>query len=144
VSSQEIRVPGWPMPRGYANGRTGQGAVLHVAGQIGWDEQGVMAEGLVAQFARALENVVTVVRAAGGAPEDIAEMTVFVTDIAAYRASAKQLGPPWRALLGKHFPAMTLVAVTALVEPQAMVEIQATAYIAAANPGGPAGAGGAP
>jgi enamine deaminase RidA (YjgF/YER057c/UK114 family) len=124
------------MPRGYANGRIGRGLAVHVAGQIGWNEQGVFADAeLVPQFARALDNVIAVVRAAGGTVEDIASMTVFVTDIAAYRAAQKQLGAAWRPRLGKHFPAMTLVAVSHLVEPQAMVEIQATAYVGA-EPGG--------
>jgi enamine deaminase RidA (YjgF/YER057c/UK114 family) len=129
MSSQEIQVPGWPAPRGYANGRVGRGSVVHVAGQIGWDEHGEMAAGLAPQFARAVDNVIAVVRAAGGVPEDIATMTVFVTDIAAYRGALKELGAAWRERLGKHFPAMTLVAVTALVEPRAVVEIQATAYV---------------
>jgi enamine deaminase RidA (YjgF/YER057c/UK114 family) len=133
MSSDEICVPGWPAPRGYANGRTGRGGVVHVAGQIGWDDHGaMMSDELVGQFARALDNVVAVVRAAGGAPEDIATMTVFVTDIAAYRTVGKELGAAWRARLGKHFPAMTLVAVSALVEPRALVEIQATAYVGGA------------
>jgi enamine deaminase RidA (YjgF/YER057c/UK114 family) len=134
MSSQEIQVPGWPPPRGYANGRIGRGSVVHVAGQIGWDEHGAFPEGsgLAPQFARALDNVIAVVRAAGGVPEDIAMMTVFVTDIAAYRGALKELGAAWRERLGKHFPAMTLVAVTALVEPRAQVEIQATAYVGAA------------
>lgn len=133
MSSQEVSVPEWPAPRGYANGRIGRGQPVHVAGQIGWDAQGAFhATELVPQFAQALDNVIAVVRAAGGAPEDIATMTVFVTDIAAYRESPKALGAAWRARLGKHFPAMTLVAVTALVEPEAVVEIQATAYIGGA------------
>jgi enamine deaminase RidA (YjgF/YER057c/UK114 family) len=133
MSSQEVRVPTWPVPRGYANGQLGRGQVLHVAGQIGWDEQGVFTETeLVPQFARALDNVLTVVRAAGGVPEDIAAMVVYVTDITAYRAAPKELGALWRQRLGKHFPAMTLVGVTHLVEPKAVVEIQATAYIGAA------------
>ena len=130
MSTKEVTVPGWPAPKGYANGRTGQGRTLHVGGQIGWDEHGAFATPeLVPQFARALDNVIAVVRAAGGAPEDIATMTVYVTDIAAYRAAQKELGAAWRARLGKHFPAMALVAVTHLVEPQAVVEIQATAYV---------------
>jgi len=130
MSSSEVSVPGWPVPRGYANGRTGRGGAVHVAGQIGWDEHGAFGAGaLVPQFARALDNVIAVVRAAGGTPEDIAAMTVFVTDIAAYRGAQKELGAAWRARLGKHFPAMALVAVTHLVEPQALVEIQATAYV---------------
>jgi enamine deaminase RidA (YjgF/YER057c/UK114 family) len=130
MSSEEIRVPGWPAPRGYANGRTGRGRVVHVAGQIGWDEHGqlVSAE-LVPQFIQALDNVVAVVRAAGGVPADIATMTAFVTDVAAYRSGARDIGAAWRARLGRHFPAMTLVGVTGLVEPGAVIEIQATAYI---------------
>ncbi|HEU4730228.1 MAG TPA: RidA family protein [Kofleriaceae bacterium] len=130
MTAEEIRVPGWPAPRGYANGRAGRGRAVHVAGQIGWDERGALAAAeLVPQFAQALDNVLAVVRAAGGAPEDIASMTVFVTDIAAYRGAGKELGAVWRARLGKHFPAMALVAVSALVEPRAVVEIQATAYV---------------
>lgn len=132
MSAPEVAVPGWPVPRGYANGRTGEGRAVHVAGQIGWDETGAFADGLVAQLARALDNVIAVVRAAGGTGEDIATMTVFVTDIAAYRAAQKELGAVWRPRLGKHFPAMALVAVTALVEPRAVVEIQATAYVGGA------------
>lgn len=138
MSSEEIRVPGWPAPRGYANGRTGRGRPLHVAGQIGWDEHGqlVSAE-LVPQFIQALDNVIAVVRAAGGVPADIATMTAFVTDLAAYRSGARDLGPAWRARFGRHFPAMTLVGVTGLVEPGALIEVQATAYIAE-----PTGSGG--
>jgi enamine deaminase RidA (YjgF/YER057c/UK114 family) len=135
MSSEEIRVPGWPAPRGYVNGRTGRGRVLHVAGQIGWDEHSklVSAE-FVPQFIQALDNVIAVVRAAGGVPADIAEMTAFVTDLAAYRSGARDLGAPWRGRFGRHFPAMTLVGVTGLVEPGALVEIQATAYLT--EPGG--------
>ena len=129
MSSDEIRVPGWPAPRGYANGRTGRGRPVHVAGQIGWDDQGEMATGMVDQFARAVDNVIAVVRAGGGEVSDIATMTVFVTDIEAYRSSVKAIGGAWRGSMGRHFPAMTLVAVSALVEPRALVEIQATAYI---------------
>lgn len=130
MTTEEIRVAGWPPPRGYANGRAGRGRAVHVAGQIGWDERGAFgAVELVPQFAQALDNVIAVVRAAGGAPEDIASMTVYVTDIAAYRSAGKELGAAWRDRLGKHFPAMALVAVSALVEPRAVVEIQAIAYV---------------
>lgn len=133
MSSDEVSVPGWPVPRGYANGRIGHGRVLHVAGQIGWNEQAVFTETeLVPQFARALDNVLAVVRAAGGVPEDITAMVVYVTDIVAYRGAQKELGLAWRARLGKHFPAMTLVGVSHLAEPRAVVEIQATAYLGAA------------
>ena len=132
MSSDEIRVLGWPAPRGYANGRTGRGTAVHVAGQIGWDDHGAMATGLVAQFAQAVDNVITVVRAAGGAVEDIATMTVFVTDLDAYRTGVREIGVAWRGRMGRHFPAMTLVAVTGLVEQNALVEIQATAYVGGA------------
>lgn len=126
MSSEEIFVPGWPKPKGYANGRTGRGRVLYVAGQIAWSALG---RPLVDQFAGALDNVLAVVRAGGGAPSDIATMTIYVTDIADYRAQTRALGPVWRARMGQHYPAMALVAVSALVEREAVVEIQATAYI---------------
>jgi len=129
MSSEEIKVPGWPAPRGYSNGRTGHGQVVHIAGQIGWEHGKLVSPELVPQFARALDNVVAVVRAAGGRPEDIASMTIYVTDMPAYRAAQRELGAAWRARLGKHFPATALVAVSALVEPGAVVEIQATAHV---------------
>ncbi len=130
MSSEEIHVPGWPAPRGYANGRAGRGRAVHVAGQIGWDEHAqLVSPELVPQFVRALDNVLAIVRAAGGTPEDVASMTIYVTDMAGYRAGRKALGAAWRARLGAHFPAMALVAVAALVEPGALVEIQAMAYV---------------
>ena|SRR5690349_1240732 len=129
MSNQEVRVPGWPQPKGYANGRVASGRSIHVAGQIGWDEHGTMLSGMVAQFAKALDNVITVVRTAGGAPEDIAMMTIFVTDLPAYRSGVREIGAAWRERLGKHFPAITMVEVKALLEPQALVEVQATAYV---------------
>ena len=129
MSTSEIGVPGLPAPRGFTHGRTGRGRAVHVAGQIGCDEHGVCSTGFVPQFAKALDNVLAVVRAAGGTAEDVATMTVYVTDIAAYREAQKELGAVWRARLGKHYPAMALVAVAALVEPAAVVEIQATAYV---------------
>jgi enamine deaminase RidA (YjgF/YER057c/UK114 family) len=133
MSSREVIVPGLLPPRGYAHGRTGHGTAVHVAGQVGCDEHGVLHPGGFApQFAKALDNVLAVVRAAGGTPEDIATMTVYVTDVAAYRDALRELGGVWRARLGKHFPAMALVAVTALVEPTAVLEIQATAYVGGA------------
>ena len=132
MSTRDVVVPEWPQPRGYANGRIGEGRVLHVAGQIGWDAEGRFAGAdLVSQFGKALDNVIAVVRAAGGAVEDLAAMTVFVTDIDAYRTAGKELGGVWRARMGKHYPAMALVGVTHLVERQAVVEIQAVAYLGA-------------
>ena len=129
MSTRDVIVPGWPPPKGYSNGRVGTGRALHVGGQIGWDAAGTFAMGFVAQFGQALDNVIAVVKAAGGTVEDLAEMTVFVTDMQTYRDTRKELGAVWRERLGKHFPAMALVAVPALFEPAALVEIQAVAYV---------------
>jgi enamine deaminase RidA (YjgF/YER057c/UK114 family) len=83
----------------------------------------------VGQFAQALTNIIAILDAANAKVSDIASMTVYVTDIAAYRAATRQLGPVWKERMGSHFPAMALVAVSALVEPEAVVEIQAVAYL---------------
>jgi enamine deaminase RidA (YjgF/YER057c/UK114 family) len=119
-------------PRGYANGVLcgAGGRLLFVAGQIGWDEnQRLVGEDFVEQFARALENVVTVIREAGGAPEQIARLTVYVTDKREYAARAGEIGTRWRALMGRHYPAMSLVEVKGLLEDGAKVEIEATAVL---------------
>lgn len=129
MSTEEILVPGWPPPKGYANGRVGRGRPLHIGGMIGWDEQGVLADGMVAQFAKALDNILAVVGAAGGTATDVASMTVFVTDMPAYRAGRKELASAWRERFGKHYPAMALLGVSVLVEPAAIIEIEAMAYI---------------
>jgi enamine deaminase RidA (YjgF/YER057c/UK114 family) len=129
MTTELVTVPGAPTPKGYANGRIGRGPVLHVAGQIGWKDGVFVAKDLVGQFAQTLDNVLAVVAAAGGKPTDIAELTAYVTDIAAYRAATKALGPVWRERLGTHYPAMALVGVAALVEPEALIEIQAIAYL---------------
>jgi len=118
-----------PRPKGYADGRIGRGPALHIAGQIGWVDGTFVAKDLVGQFAQALDNVLAVLGAAHGHAEDLAEMTIYVTDVPAYRAARRELGAAWRARLGPHFPAMALVGVTALVEPEALVEIQAVAYL---------------
>jgi len=121
----------WAPPKGYANGVVARGRTLYVAGQIGWNEQGVFeSEGMAEQFAKALDNVLAVVRAAGGEPTDIVRMTVYVTDLEAYRQSTRAIGKAWKERLGKHFPAMALVGVTGLVETRALVEIEATACLA--------------
>jgi enamine deaminase RidA (YjgF/YER057c/UK114 family) len=132
MSGAPLRVlqpAGWPRPKGYANGMLGSGATLFVAGQIGWDAQGRFADGLVAQTEQALRNILAVLAEAGAGPPQIARMTWFVTDMPAYRAGAPALAPVWRLLMGRHFPAMAVVGVTALVEPAALVEIEATAVL---------------
>jgi enamine deaminase RidA (YjgF/YER057c/UK114 family) len=121
---------GWPQPRGYANGMVAEGKVLMTGGLVGWDTDGVFAKGFVAQVGQTLANIKAVVESGGGKVEDIVRLTWYVTDIEAYRNSLAELGPTYRANLGRHFPAMAVVAVAALVEPEAMVEIEATAVLA--------------
>jgi enamine deaminase RidA (YjgF/YER057c/UK114 family) len=119
-------------PRGWNHGLLAPrgGRLLFVAGQTGL-EPGTPGtpRDFGAQFARALDKVLAVVRAAGGEPHDVARMTLYVTDLAAYRASLTPLGDAWRARFGKHYPAMALVEVTGLVDPGALVEMEATAVI---------------
>lgn len=125
-----VQPEGWPAPRGYANGTAVRGGeVVFVGGQVGWDTEGRFPDGFLAQTERALANVVAVVRAAGGGPEHVARLTWYVTDIEAYRASLKALGPVYRRVMGRNFPAMALVQVVSLVEPDAMVEIEAIAVL---------------
>src|SRR5207245_747941 len=103
-------------PRGYANGVLSRGRILHVAGQVGWEHDGTFASpDLVVQFARALDHVLDVVRAAGGRPEHLVSMTVYVTDLAAYKRGRSGIGAAWRERLGRHFLAMALVGVAGLV-----------------------------
>ena len=117
-------------PRGYSHGMKGSGELLFVAGQIGWDREGRMvAGGFVAQFAQALENVLAVVRAAGGGPESLARLVLYVTDKREYRAEQRAVGQAYRRLMGKHFPAMALVEVRGLLEDEARIEIEAVALL---------------
>lgn len=117
-------------PVGYSHGIKGAGEVLFVAGQVGWDKSETMvSDDLVAQFVQALDNVLDVVWKAGGSPQNVARMTVYVTDCAEYLAGRKAIGEAWRERMGKHYPAMTLVQVAALLEPRARVEIEATAIL---------------
>ena len=132
--SQIIQPTGWARPRGYSNGIVAEGRVLFVAGQIGWDPTSELAKlrpTFAEQFDQALSNVMDVVRSAGGQATDIARMTVYVTDKKEYLAALKQVGEAWRKHLGKHYPAMALVVVAALLEDEAKVEIEATAVLGA-------------
>jgi enamine deaminase RidA (YjgF/YER057c/UK114 family) len=125
-----VEPDGWPRPHGYAHGVLAQGRMLAVAGQIGWNERGVLvASDFAAQAEQALRNVVTVVEAAGGSARSVVRLTWYVTDLDEYRACRRELGQRYRAIFGTHYPAMTLVQVAALLEPGAKVEIEATAVI---------------
>ena len=119
-------------PRGYSNGvlTAAGGRLLFIAGQVAWDQnQQIVSDDLVAQFDRALANVVTVVSEAGGKPEQIARLILYVTDKNEYRARMKEIGERYRAHMGKHFPAMVLVEVAGLLEERAQIEIEATAVL---------------
>lgn len=122
---------GWARPSGYSNGVLAQGRQVFIAGQVGWDPRtGTFAStGLVEQVAQALQNVLAVLAAADGRPEHIVRMTWYLVSRAEYLARLKEIGAVYRQIMGKHFPAMTAVEVTALVEAQAQVEIEATAVI---------------
>lgn len=129
---EAINPESWGEPKGYANGvlAPASGRLLFVAGQIGWDEnQKIVSDDFALQFAQALSNVVTVVRAAGGQPEHIARLTIYVTDKQLYLADLKGIGASYRELMGRHYPAMALLEVKGLLEPGAMVEIEATAVV---------------
>ncbi len=125
-----IEPEGWARPRGYANGVAARGELLAIAGQIGWDaQQQIVSDDLVAQFRQALDNVLAVLRAAGGGPEHMISMTIYVVDKLAYRDNAQAIGAVWREACGKHFPTMALVQVAALLEDRAQVELQALAVL---------------
>jgi enamine deaminase RidA (YjgF/YER057c/UK114 family) len=127
--SELINPPKLGRPRGYSNGVVAEGRLLFVAGQIGWDAEGRFADGFVAQFDRALANVLEVIHAAGGAPESLCRLTIYVVDRKSYLASVKEIGASWRNHLGRHYPAMTLVEVRSLLEERALCELEATACL---------------
>jgi enamine deaminase RidA (YjgF/YER057c/UK114 family) len=119
-------------PRGYSNGvlAPAGGRLLFIAGQIGWDErQQIVSPDFVRQFDRALANLLAVVEAAGGQPESIARLVVYVTDKNEYCRRTREVGESWRARMGRHFPAMALVEVKSLLEEDAQVEIEGIAVI---------------
>ncbi len=128
-----VHPSGWKKPSGYSNGVLveGAGRLLFVAGQIAWDadQKLVGGEDIVAQFRQALANVVAVVKEAGGWPDHVVRMTIFVTDKRAYLAGSKKVGEAYREVMGKHYPAMSLVQVADLLEEGALVEIEATAAL---------------
>lgn len=129
--THRILQPGnWPRPSGYANGMAARGTQVYVAGQIGWDTNRQFAEGdFVAQAKQALQNIVAVLAEAGATPEHIVRLTWYVTSAQQYRSEAVALGAVYREVLGRNFPTMSAVQVAALMEPSALVEIEATAVI---------------
>jgi len=126
-----LNPPGWPRPRGYSNGVVAQGRLVFVAGQVGWDTASESFRSLdfVDQVRKALENIVAVLAEAGAAPEHVVRLTWFITDRRAYLTHQKELGVAYRAVMGRVYPAMSVVEVAALIEDLAKVEIEATAVI---------------
>ncbi len=121
---------GWPRPSGFANGIVAEGRMVFVAGQVGWDETGAFAsDDLVDQVRQALANTCAVLAAAGAGPEHVVRMTWYITDKRDYLARSKEIGAVYRALMGKHFPAMAMIEVSALMEDRAKVEIETTAIV---------------
>ncbi len=122
--------PGWPRPKGYANGVTVSGRQVYVAGMIGWDAEGVFhSDDFGVQARQALENIAAVLREAGAQPEHIVRMTWYVVDKREYLAAARAVGAAYREIIGAYNAAMTAVEVKALIEDRARVEIECTAVV---------------
>ncbi|KZY05416.1 MULTISPECIES: RidA family protein [unclassified Sulfitobacter] len=129
-----IQPEGWAPAKGYANGILSADGHLFVGGQIGWTaDQRFEAHDFIGQMTQALRNIRAVVEAAGGVPEDIVRLTWYVTDKAEYLAAQAEVGRAYREVMGRHFPAMAMVVVNALVEDDAKVEIEATAVLSSAR-----------
>lgn len=120
---------GWPKPKGYANGMRARGTFVFTGGIVGWDANEKFPKGFVAQAKQALENIVAVLKEGGATPEHLVRMTWYVCDMQEYLDARKELGPAYMQTIGASFPAMALVAVTRLVEPDARLEIEATAVV---------------
>ena len=125
-----LQPPGWPRPKGYANGISATGRTLYTAGMIGWDEREmIVSHRLDLQFGQALRNVVAVLAEGGAKPEHIVRLTIYITDRDQYLKLRDELAPIWKSIMGAHYPAMALVEVKALVNGSALVEIEATAVV---------------
>jgi enamine deaminase RidA (YjgF/YER057c/UK114 family) len=135
MTSRVLLPEGWADPIGYANGiETTPGKVVFIAGQVGWDaDQKFKSEELVPQFEQALQNVLQVLAEGGGRPDHICRITAFCTDKRSYLDARRELGKIWRRLMGRHYPAMTLVFVVDLLDHPAKIELEATAVIPTAE-----------
>lgn len=128
--SRILQPPGWPRPKGYANGVAAEGRLVFVAGQIGWTPDGVFeTDELVGQVRQALRNTLAVLAEGGAGPQHVVRMTWYITDKRDYLARQAEIGQVYRALMGACFPAMAMVEVSALIEDRARVEIETTAVV---------------
>lgn len=129
-NQQVLQPPGWPRPHGYAHGIAAAGRQVFIAGQVGWDAAGrLVSDDFAAQVRQALANVVTVLTEAGGRPEQLVRLTWYITSRDEYFAALPAIGAGYREVLGRHFPAMTVVQVAALLAPGTKVEIEGTAVL---------------
>jgi enamine deaminase RidA (YjgF/YER057c/UK114 family) len=127
---QALQPPGWARPKGFSNGIACTGKLVFIAGQIGWTGQGEWRDkSFAGQFRQALQNIVDILKEAKGRPEHIMRLTWYVLDKQEYLAAVKDVGAAYREIMGKHYPTMAVVQVTGLVEPEARLEIEATAVI---------------
>ena len=134
MKPQTIHPDGWAPALGYANGMLMADGTLHIGGQIGWDKDKNFVEGgFIAQMEQALTNIAGIVRAAGGEVEDIGRLMWFVKDKAEYLARQREVGKAYQRVFGKHFPAMSMIVIDDLIEDDALIEIEATAYINRGN-----------
>ena len=125
-----IQPEGWLPAKGYSNGVLTRDGVLHIGGQIGWNaEQTFVARDFIGQMRQALRNIDDIVEAAGGTASDVTRLTWFVTDKTEYLNAQKDVGAAYREVFGRHFPAMSMLVVAALIEDEALVEIEATAHL---------------
>ena len=126
-----IQPPEWPRPKGYRNGVVlGPGRLMLLAGQVGWNEQEQLAPGgLVPQFEQALKNVLRLIEAAGGRPEHLVQLRIYLVDKAAYLTQQRELGEVWRRLVGRHYPCMSGLVIAGLVEEGALVELEGVALL---------------
>jgi enamine deaminase RidA (YjgF/YER057c/UK114 family) len=131
---QILQPPGWARAKGFSNGIAATGRLVFIAGQIGWTgECKWEAKDFAGQFRQALQNILSVLREAGGKPEHIVRLTWYITDKREYLAALKDVGAAYRELMGRHFPTMAVVQVVALVEDEARLEIEATAVVPEEN-----------
>ena len=126
-----LNPPGWKAPKGYANGIAASGRLVFLGGLIGWNaDQEFETDDFAGQVRQTLQNITEVLKEAGGTPQDVVRMTWYITDKQEYLSCQKELGAVYREVFGKHFPAMAMVEVSALIEDRAKVEIEATAVVA--------------
>ncbi len=129
MKKRTLQPAGWPRPKGYANGMAASGRLVVTAGVVGWDTEERFADGLAAQCAQTFANIVAILAEGGAAPSDVVRMTWFITSRADYMAQSRAIGQAYRKWFGTHYPTMSVIEVSALMENAALVEIEATAIV---------------